>query len=162
MDYRSSVLQGQLQAGRLGGMPQPLVPLPAIAGGSRRQPPQVRVWGSSRRPTLFSGGRDPNRNVWTLILGGQLLNILLWASAGVPACCGSPRKKVVLMLLILPRPSSRPRLSRARVMLAVSDSESSHLGHSDPPQPGQQGAERRSAPASRRARWVGSAPAVRG
>ena len=162
MDYESCVLQGQLQAGRLGGMPQPLVPLPAIAGGSKRQPPQVCVWGSSRRLALLSGGRGPNCNIWTLILGGQLLNLLLWASAGAPACCGSPRKKVVLVLLILPRPSSRPSPSRARVVPAVSDSEISHLGHSDPPQPRQQGAERRSAPASRRARWVGGAPAVGG
>ena len=55
------------------------------------------------------------------------------------------------MLLILPRPSSRPSPSRARVVQAVSDGESSHVGHSDPFQPRQQGPERRSAPASRRA-----------
>ena len=152
MDYGSSVLQGQLQAGRLGGMPQPLVPLPAIAGGSKRQPPQVCGWASARRLALLSGGRGPDCNICTLILDGQRSSLPLWVSAGAPACCGSPRKKVVvLMFLFLPRPGSLPSSSRARVVLAVSDGESSHLGHSDPLQSRQQGPERRSAPASRRA-----------
>ena len=151
MDYESSVLQGQLQAGRLGGMPQPVMPLPAIAGGSKRQPPQVCGWGISRRLTLLSGGRGPNCNICTLILDGQLSSLPLWVSAGAPACCGSPRKKVVLMLLFLPHPGSRPSPSRAWVAPTISDGVSSHLEHSDPLQPHQRGPERRSAPASRRA-----------
>lgn len=150
MDYGSSVLQGQLQVGRLGRMPQPLMPLPAIAGGSRRQPPQVCGWGSARRLALLSGGRGPICNTCTLILDGQLSSLPLWVSAGAPACCVSPRKKVVLMLLFLPRPGSRPIPSRAWVVApTVSDGVSSHLEHSGPLQPHQRGPERRSAPASR-------------
>ena len=47
------------------------------------------------------------------------------------------------MLLFLPRPGSLPSSSRARVVLAVSDGDSSHLEHSDPLQSRQQGPERK-------------------
>jgi hypothetical protein len=113
MDYRSPEPQGQLQTGRLGCMPWPLLPLQAAAGGSRWQPPRFSCWGRPHPPMLLSDGGRPKWHLQVLALVGRHLKLPPRRPAEAPACSSSLGRKMTLMLLFLPhtrgRANSRPR-----------------------------------------------------